>query len=83
MWGMHDTSVGWWIVMSLGMLAFWALVIWAVWRTFADRAVDRATSRRPETPVEILKRRLADGEITVDEYEDLRETLEGRPRAPV
>lgn len=83
MWGMHDTGAGWWIVMPLGMIAFWALVIWAIWRTVSDRPREQGPPAVPETPVEILDRRLAAGEITVGEYEELRETLEGRSRAPV
>ena len=82
-WEMHDTGAGWWIVMSLGMIAFWALVIWAIWRAATDRPGEHVESPRRETPVEILERRLAAGEITVGEYEELRETLEGRSRAPV
>ena len=83
MWDMHDTGAGWWIVMSLGMIAFWGFVIWAIWRTVSDRPREPAAPVVPETPVEILDRRLAAGEITVGEYEQIRETLDGRSRAPV
>ena len=35
-----------------------------------------------ETPVEILKRRFALGEITKDQYEDMRKTLAKEPEGP-
>ena len=78
-WGWHhgDVGIGWWIVMMLGMVVFWgaivALVVWAL-----RNGVGR---HRPEDPLEILQRRLADGSITVEEYEQRREKLEaaGRP----
>jgi len=78
MWQMHDVGAGWWIVMSLGMIAFCGLVIWAV------VAVLRGTwpSSRTDAdtpPAEILKRRLARGEITTEEYEQLRDALRDDP----
>jgi len=29
-WDMHDAGWGWWLLMSLGMVAFWALVVYGV-----------------------------------------------------
>jgi uncharacterized membrane protein len=61
--------------MSIGMIAFWALVIYAiVW--FARGRPSEQQDRPRERPEEILKRRLAHGEITLDEYEELRSVLE-------
>ena len=80
MWGMHDVGTGWWIVMSLSMVGFWALVIWAIWRVTADRRVVDGRSGADETPTEILERRLAAGEITVAEYDARRDAIEGRVR---
>jgi uncharacterized membrane protein len=74
MWYMHGAGTGWWIVMSFGMVAFWAFVIWAVWR-LATRGSDAGSPSR-EPPVQILKRRLASGEISRSEYEELRRTLD-------
>ncbi len=59
-WGMH---FGWWI--------FWIVVIVAVVYWFNQNRPDR----RDETPEEILKKRLARGEITPEEYEELRKRL--------
>jgi putative membrane protein len=72
-WGMHDGDVGfgWWLVMTLGMVAFWgaviAVVVWALrGGVSASRPPGDASAR------EILDRRLADGSIDLDEYERRR-----------
>lgn len=64
-----------WLLGFLGMIAFWALVIWAIWYFVA------AVTRRPEPgerqgdPKRILDRRLARGELDADEYRRLRELM--------
>lgn len=77
-------GMGWggWIVMSLVMLAFWALVVFAVVAVF--RGVGRSsgpvepTTRRD--PLETLQERFARGEIDADEYEARAKVLrDGRP----
>jgi putative membrane protein len=51
---------------------FWggliALLVWAVRSSAAPR-------RRPDTAMEVLRRRLAAGEISEDEYEHIRRLL--------
>lgn len=74
-WPYHrDISTGGWILMMLGMLIFWgaiiALVVWAVRGGLRDRS---------DTPEEILRRRLADGSISVEEYEQRRAALTSAP----
>jgi putative membrane protein len=72
-WGFHhgDMGIGWWIVMMLGMVIFWgaviALVVWML---------RGATVAPPSAPHEILRRRLADGSISVEEYERSRAVLD-------
>jgi putative membrane protein len=83
MFYMHDIGWGWWLLMSVGMVAFWALVVYGfVWLVRGAPPL-----RREEAPLappdEILKRRLARGEITIEEYERLRGTIEETPRHPV
>jgi len=77
-------GVGWpfWEVglMWVGMIAFWGLLIWAVYALITG-----ATRRRgPEAPGEehrgddarrILDQRLARGEIDTDDYRRLRDAL--------
>jgi len=79
-WGWHhgDVGMGWWIVMMLGMILFWgaivALVVWALRGGFGRHRPEAPAA--PQTPSEILRRRLADGSITIEEYEQRRATLE-------
>lgn len=77
-------GMGWggWIVMSLVMLAFWALVVFAVVAVF--RGVGRSSGPvEPTTrsdPLETLQERFARGEIDADEYEARAKVLrDGRP----
>jgi len=84
MWGYHDGGWwGWWLLMSLSMLAFWALVIvglvalvnWSGGKREADGGAR-------ETPEQTLARRLASGEIDQEQYRALRDELRGRPPGP-
>ncbi|MGE3137924.1 MAG: SHOCT domain-containing protein [Thermoleophilia bacterium] len=71
----HNGDWGWggWLVMSLTMLAFLALVAWGVflvWRSTAHphhSDQSRPSSDRP-SPQEILAERFARGEIDAEEY---------------
>lgn len=75
---------GWWVLMTLGMVAFWAFVIYGiVWLARSGRPDETVARPAPEPPEEILKRRLAEGEISVEEYERLAETIRDRPHATV
>ena len=70
MWGFHD-GMGWWMVFGgLSMMVFWAaiigLVVWGINRT--SRRDDRDHT---DSPMETAKRRLARGDPTRDEYEEL------------
>ena len=71
---------GWWIVMALGMILFWGLVIlgivWLV-RELGDRPRGGAQATSSPDPLQTLDRRLAEGEITVEEYEQRRRILRG------
>jgi putative membrane protein len=80
MWFMHD---GWgWGWMAFGaawMVFFWgvliALVVWAFSRLTGDR--QRTEGQRSETrsALDIAKERYARGEITREQFEQLREDL--------
>ena len=74
---MHNFGWGWWLVMSIGMVAFWALVIYGiVWLIRGTQNPPRPEQRPEPSPREILKRRLAEGEISIDEYNQRLEALE-------
>jgi len=72
MWDMND-SWGWWMVFgSIWMVIFWGAIIWLViW------GVGQATGsgRRSDDPLEIARRRYASGEITREQFEQLRHDL--------
>jgi putative membrane protein len=80
MWFWSDGTPWWgWVLMCLGMIAFWAAVIGAVWYavTHAVRSESTTGSRSPE---QILDERFARGEIDADEYATRRDALRGAPR---
>jgi uncharacterized membrane protein len=71
---------GWWFLMVIGMIAFWALIIFVfVWALRGGSQPSEPNT--PEQPGDILKRRLAHGEITIDDYERLHEAI-SRPASP-
>jgi putative membrane protein len=64
---------GWaWLLMTLGMLSFWALV--AVLAVALFRRPSGRDQQRPDAE-EILAERLAHGEIDADEYRQRLQTL--------
>ena len=75
-WWMHGAPVGdWWWMMLIGwgfMLLFWgaiiALVIWGVRQFTGRRELDCS-------PLDIARERYARGEITQEQYEEIRRTL--------
>jgi putative membrane protein len=73
---MHDMGGGWWPLMMLGWGVFWVAVIWLI-----VTQVRSGPAHEP-SPREILDRRLARGEISPDEYERLRDTLQQQPSKP-
>lgn len=82
MFHMHGIGWGWWLVMSIGMVAFWGLAIYAIVWLVRGQPSQPPDHRPRERPEEVLKRRLAEGEISIDEYNQLQETIQARPREP-
>jgi putative membrane protein len=70
MWYMHDG--GWWVFGAIMMILFWggliALVIWGINRT------RQGTGGGP-TPLEIAKQRYARGEITKEQFEEIKRNI--------
>ncbi|APW66936.1 hypothetical protein LPB137_04990 [Poseidonibacter parvus] len=55
---------------GIGMLIFWIIVFFLIFSIFSK---DKENSR--ETPLDILKKRLAKGEISREEYSKLKDSL--------
>ena len=81
MWPMDWHFGGWGVGMMLVMVLFWALVVVGIvylvrWVAEAGRGPARPASE--ETPLEILQKRYARGELNRDQYEQMRQDLESR-----
>ena len=63
---------GWAVLMTLGLLLLLGLVVGVL--------LSVARERRETTAREILDRRLASGELTVEEYERARAAMSAEPR---
>lgn len=80
----RDIGWGWDFLMGIGMVAFWILivlgVIWLARGGLGGSVSQQTPSQPPSAPVddptEILNRRLANGELTLEEYEERREAIE-------
>jgi len=71
----YGASPWMWILGSLVMILFGGgLIVLVVW---AIRAAGGSRSGSSDNALEVLKRRLAAGEITQDEYEKTRRVLQG------
>jgi len=83
MWHMGE-GWGWWMVFGwIWMAAFWALVIWAVYAVVQRVQRDGERRQPPEAgALEILERRYARGELTTQEFEEMRQRLTA-PRPPL
>lgn len=78
-WDHMDWGAGGWILMAIGMALFWGLlilgVVWLV-RTLSTPA-PHAAAPTPPSALEILDRGLAEGSISVEDYEQRRRLLSG------
>jgi putative membrane protein len=67
-WGFFGMHVLWWVFWIILAVAFFALVT----------PVPRSEARRQrQTPLEILQRRYAAGEISTQDYEERKAKLQG------
>ncbi len=62
------------ILSGIFWLAIIAVVIWAIWHFTAGRRNSSSSDAR--TPLDILKKRLASGEITHEQFTKIKKTLE-------
>jgi len=74
MWWPYHTTMGWWMVFGgLWMLIFWggviALIVWGI-----KKLSERGTST-PKHPLDVAKERYARGEISREEFEQMKQDL--------
>jgi putative membrane protein len=84
---MHDGGMGWWMLWGGGMMIiFWGLVIglivWGVSRLTGERRRDEqlqrgeGAPRDEQAPMDVARSRYARGEISRDEFTQIRRDLE-------
>lgn len=67
-----------WLLGLVGMLAFWAVIVWAIW--YFVSGMTRGPAEPPPAPSDakrILDERLARGEIDPEEYRRLLGVIHG------
>jgi putative membrane protein len=75
MWGDWD-GWGWWIFMAPMMLVFWGGVIWlVVWLVRPSSSSAGRTAGHDVDAVEVARRRYARGDISREEFEQIRRDL--------
>ncbi len=77
-WAFWEMALMW-----VGMIAFWGLIIWAVWAFVANVTGRPDGGWRGDDARRILDQRLARGEINAEEYRRLRDLLGGEDRTHV
>lgn len=70
---------GWWMALGwIWMVVFWGLIIWAVYTLVSRLSGGSGTTGMPwPSAREILEQRYARGELTHEEFEEMRRRLDG------
>src|SRR5512142_610492 len=71
---------GWWILGAVVMMLFMGGMMWMMMRGMGDRSWQRSSApsesrETTQSALEILERRVAEGEISAEEYRERREIL--------
>ena len=73
MWGAQE-GMGWWMVFGgIWMVIFWGAIIWLI--VWGVGQVSGGGRRSEDHPLEIARTRYARGEITREQFEQLRRDL--------
>lgn len=75
-WYDHDLTAWGWVGMSLGMIAFWGLLVALIFSLVRGSQRTVVTTQLPD-PQQVLAERFARGEIEEAEYEGRLATLRG------
>lgn len=78
-WYNQGMGGGWWVLMMIGMVVFWAIFvigIVALLRHYGPRRGEAAARSSTSSAIDILKERFARGELTEEEYTRRRKLLE-------
>ncbi len=78
-YGMMGSNWGWGMMglgfMFLPMLLFWGAVIWLIVTLVNSAGKSREEREERGSPMEILKKRFARGELTKKQYEEMKKEL--------
>ena len=78
-WGMMGSGMSFgWVFVPIFMILFWGLVIWGVVALVRGLSGSRSSdsdSSRPDSALEVLKKRYARGEINKEEYEEKKKDI--------
>lgn len=77
MWQMQNLGWGWWLIMTIGMVAVWGLIIDGAVVLTRSSGRARQVAQWPAS-LEWLRRRCARGPISYEEHEEGHE-VGGRP----
>lgn len=73
MWHPGD-GMGWWMIVgSVWVVFFWAAIVWLFLRVVSHG--EASDGQREDSPLDIVRRRYARGEINREEFEQLRKDL--------
>jgi len=75
---MWDWSGFSWLFMSIGiiwMIVFWGAIIWLIVWSIKRLSQSGRTNDSSKTPYEILKERYARGEITREQFEQMKKDM--------
>ena len=70
-------------LMWIGMIAFWGLIIWAVYFLVVSATRRNDRDRGDDGPRRVLDQRLAKGEIDAEEYRRVRDLIAHDDRGQV
>ncbi|HSB90259.1 MAG TPA: SHOCT domain-containing protein [Anaerolineales bacterium] len=74
-WGMMGMMLVWPVLLVLVVGVFVAAIVWATRAASRGSSPGPMTSQGGETPLDVLKRRYANGEITKEQFEEMRRML--------